>query len=178
MAKKARKTAVVLCNGGALYVEGISREQLANDCVALSEQYPDGIKACVAGCFGGGSCAEVCKFDAISIGLSGAAIVDQALCRGCGLCVKKCPQHLIVLRDRALPISVRCSNADAAATARKACANSCIACGACVRKCPVGALSIENGHAVINEMLCISCGMCAVTCPRGVIRDAAGMFSM
>lgn len=158
MAKKAKKVAVVLCGGGA-------------SCVGDAQQ-------CSAGCTGCATCVEVCKFDAVSIGDSGVAVVDRALCQGCGLCAKKCPQHIITVRDALLPISVRCSNTDKGAVARKLCESSCIACGICVKKCPAGALSIENEHAVIDDALCISCGLCAVSCPRGVIHDANGLFAV
>ena len=39
------------------------------------------------------------------------------------------------------------------------CDAGCIACGICVRNCPMGAISIENNHAVIDEEKCIACGM-------------------
>ena len=42
----------------------------------------------------------------------------------------------------------------------------------------MGAISIENNHAVIDEEKCIACGMCAVKCPRGVIRDYNGIFTV
>jgi len=48
--------------------------------------------------------------------------------------------------------------------------NKCIGCGACVNICPVGAISMENGKAVIDQNKCIHCGKCLDICPQGAIR--------
>lgn len=36
----------------------------------------------------------------------------------------------------------------------------CIGCKLCVSQCPVGAISMENGKAVIDNDRCVSCGIC------------------
>lgn len=48
--------------------------------------------------------------------------------------------------------------------------NKCIGCGACVGMCPVGAISMQNGVAVIDENICIKCGLCENMCPVGAIK--------
>ena len=36
-------------------------------------------------------------------------------------------------------------------------------------RCPVGAITIENGAAVVNADSCIDCGACEGACPTGAI---------
>ncbi len=50
--------------------------------------------------------------------------------------------------------------------------DSCIACGACEGTCPVGAISIQDGKAVVDEATCIDCGACEGGCPVGAIAEA------
>ena len=52
----------------------------------------------------------------------------------------------------------------------KNCRFSCLGLGNCTRVCPTGALTIQNGLAVIDHELCINCGKCVAACPRGIIR--------
>lgn len=46
--------------------------------------------------------------------------------------------------------------------------DACTGCGRCAERCYIGAISIEDGKAVIGE-LCRACGRCATVCPREAI---------
>lgn len=43
-------------------------------------------------------------------------------------------------------------------------ASKCTACGECVRWCPQDAISLVEGHAVIDDLRCIGCGECLAVC--------------
>lgn len=130
---------------------------------------------CKSGCIACNACADVCKFQAISVGDRNVAVVDDEKCVGCGLCVKACPQGIIHKNISDHGFIPKCSNEEAGVVARKECDNSCIACGICKKNCPMGAITIEHNHAVIDGELCSDCGFCLVVCPRNVIVDVRGL---
>lgn len=45
----------------------------------------------------------------------------------------------------------------------------CTGCEMCVTACPYDAITLENGKAVVNEVLCEGCGSCSATCVRSAI---------
>ena len=45
----------------------------------------------------------------------------------------------------------------------------CTGCEMCVTACPYKAIRLENGKAVVNEVLCEGCGSCTATCLRAAI---------
>ncbi|HEX8986441.1 MAG TPA: CoB--CoM heterodisulfide reductase iron-sulfur subunit A family protein [Rhodocyclaceae bacterium] len=45
----------------------------------------------------------------------------------------------------------------------------CTGCEMCVTACPYEAIRLENGKAVVNEVLCEGCGSCSATCLRAAI---------
>ena len=51
----------------------------------------------------------------------------------------------------------------------KACNYGCLGLGSCVAACQFGALSIQDGIAVVDKEKCVACGKCVSTCPNNVI---------
>lgn len=171
-----KKVAVVQCTGGCRRQTEICRE--AGDGCQQILAVKEEAMSCKYGCLGGGSCVDACRFHAVYINARGVAEVDPEKCTGCGLCAKACPRNLIRITTAEWNIYPACVSEDAGTQTRNNCETGCIACGICVRNCPMGAVTIENNYAVIDEDKCIACGMCAVKCPRGVIRDYNGIFTI
>lgn len=138
-------------------------------CEACNSFY-QGRMACSHACLGYGDCVSVCKYDAIHI-IDGVAVVDKAKCVGCGMCAKKCPNHLIEIVPATSRYYVSCSSHDKGAQTRKVCKGGCIGCKKCEKNCPVGAITITDNLAHIDPSLCINCGRCMVECPVGAIRE-------
>ena len=44
--------------------------------------------------------------------------------------------------------------------------DKCVGCGECELVCPAGAIHIENGKAVLDDMKCIGCASCVAACPH------------
>ncbi len=65
--------------------------------------------------------------------------------------------------------NMSCKEAAYISGGAKACAYGCLGLGSCVEVCDFGAISIENGIAVVDTEKCGGCGKCAKTCPKGVI---------
>lgn len=50
--------------------------------------------ACAVGCIGCGLCEKTCKFDAIHME-GNLPVIDYEKCKGCQMCAKACPRHII-----------------------------------------------------------------------------------
>lgn len=42
----------------------------------------------------------------------------------------------------------------------------CTGCGICTKRCPQNAISIKEGHSVVDEEKCVLCGKCTDFCPN------------
>ena len=162
-----RKTAVVKCDGTGENSPLKMEYQGINTCAAAAALH-GGTKSCSYGCIGFGDCVNVCEYDAIVIDTN-VARINPAKCKSCGMCVKTCPKHLISIVPLKKQAVVMCSNCDKGAAATAVCRTACIACMKCAKACPVGAIKIENLHAVVNPQLCTGCGECAKVCPKNCI---------
>ena len=63
--------------------------------------------------------------------------IDETRCKGCGLCARACPKHIIELAKSKL-------NPKGYHPAEVIDIASCIACAACARTCPDIAIHIEK----------------------------------
>lgn len=51
------------------------------------------------------------------------------------------------------------------------CRFACLGFGDCVNACQFGAVSLQNGVAVVDNAKCTGCMMCAAACPKGIIQE-------
>jgi len=165
-----KKVARVRCNGGYSNCSEKYIYEGPGDCHSIV-MLAGGIKQCIYGCVGGGSCVTACKFDAIYIGTEGIPVVDQEKCTSCGACVSACPRKLIELLPIDKKFTVTCRSLDKGADAKNFCKVACIACKLCQKNCPVEAITVENNVAYIDPTKCINCGKCKEVCPTKAINE-------
>lgn len=50
--------------------------------------------------------------------------------------------------------------------------DTCVGCGKCLPYCPMGALSLEDGHSVVDREVCVECNICihSKVCPVDALR--------
>ena len=138
------------------------------DCLAASKVGGNGPIACKFGCLGFGTCAKVCKYDALSV-VDGVALVDKEKCVGCMACAKVCPRNVITSVPYHKQVFIPCKSHAKGAVTVRGCSQGCIGCGMCLKICPQEAISLDRGLAVIDYKKCDSCGLCATVCPRKLI---------
>lgn len=68
----------------------------------------------------------------------GRVIIDDARCKGCGLCVQFCPQSVLELDARTL-------NTKGYHPAYAANPDACVGCGICGLMCPDVVITVERG---------------------------------
>ncbi|MBO6241688.1 MAG: RnfABCDGE type electron transport complex subunit B [Butyrivibrio sp.] len=165
----ARQVAFVHCNGDCENAAQKYEYKGVSDCRLQTQAPGGGSKTCSYGCLGGGSCVSVCQFDAIHV-VNGVAVVDKDNCKACGKCIEICPRHLIDLIPYAAEESVACKSQDMGKLVNGYCKVGCIACHICEKNCPVGAITVENNVASIDQDKCTHCGTCVEKCPKKAIQ--------
>ncbi len=165
-----RLRAQVMCSGTNDLAKKKYIYQGVSDCVAAN-RLSGGDKVCPNGCIGLGTCADVCKFDAIKV-INGVAAIDYEKCTSCGACVAACPKKLIRLVPANIPYWVGCMSADKGAVTRGYCDAGCIGCKLCEKKCEAGAIKVTDNVAEIDYTKCTGCGVCESVCPRKIIWSA------
>ncbi len=169
-ANVVEQVAFVHCNGNCENAPNVAIFEGSGTCKAAKQVF-GGPSSCNYGCLGFGDCTAVCQYDAIHI-IDSIARVDPSRCTGCTLCAKACPNNIITLKDAVKTVSVKCSNKEKGAIARKQCNVACIACMKCQKTCPHDAIHVENNLARIDYEKCTSCGECVKVCPTGCIKDS------
>ena len=69
--------------------------------------------------------------------MSKKAIIEENICKGCGLCVTVCPKKIILISKEKL-------NAKGYNPAMITDLESCISCGMCAIICPDSAITVEK----------------------------------
>lgn len=133
-----------------------------------------GNKACEYGCLGGGHCATVCPFGAISMGHNHLPIIDPEKCTACGICVMECPRQVLELIPRSQLVFCACKTQDKGKAVKAKCKVGCIGCQMCVKVCPYeGAIAMDDNLPKMDYAKCTSCGICYNKCPTNSFIDRA-----
>ncbi len=165
--KRVRLRAQVMCSGTKDHAIDKYEYEGINDCIS-AVRLAGGKKLCPNGCMGYGSCVSACKFDAIKI-INSTAAVDYNKCQACGACVAACPKGLISLIPFEAKYWVGCKCTEKGANTKTWCDVGCIGCKICEKNCTSGAIKVIDNLARIDYSLCNSCGKCFEVCPRHII---------
>ncbi len=95
-----------------------------------------------------------CPFvDAVAVGMQSEAEVDANIAYFEGRTFPEAAKSVLSEKTRRLHIEDYCEG-----------------CGACTARCTQGALTITDGHAVVDMDKCVLCGYCSRVCPMFAIK--------
>ena len=161
------KAARIMCLGKEGCVDKFQYEG-AKDCRA-AYALVGGFRTCEFACIGLGTCAKVCKFDAITMDENGIAAIDPMKCTGCGTCVEACPKKSIAVMDLDIDLYAACRNSHKGKEVMQVCSVGCLSCGICAKSCPFGAITMIDNLPHIDYDKCHECRICMDKCPRHTI---------
>jgi electron transport complex protein RnfB len=102
------------------------------------------------------------------------AVIDEASCIGCFLCIEACPVDAIAGAPQFLHTVIE---------------DRCTGCELCLDPCPVDCITLkpaagpampvptEAANAVANQDACIRCGDCRDVCPEALLPDQLWWFA-
>ena len=166
--EKVREVAFVKCGGTSEKAKQEYEYYGTKNCTTMKFVQADGPKGCKYGCYGYGTCVDVCQFDAINI-IDGVAVVDKEQCKACKACIKACPKNIIELVPYTQKQIVLCVSENKGKDVMAVCSAGCIGCKLCEKACEVTAIKVENNIAHIDYERCTNCGVCKEKCPKKCI---------
>ena len=104
--------------------------------------------------------------------VNNVAVIDYTKCKGCTMCAKACPRHLITEVPVSKKVHVACANQDKGKAAMSVCTHSCIGCGLCTTKCKFDAIhlkKVRDWHAGSYETMPIKVA-------EGVVKRAGSIM--
>lgn len=175
LTKLKEDVAFVKCAGGAWGHKKL--EDLGyTSCSDIVKDAADGkidldeIGVCTYSCTGMGDCVKACRYGAIS-NEYGVAKVDDSKCVGCGDCFRACPGGKIQMVPYLGVKQAACESEAEPDKRMEVCGMGCIGCGDCADNCPSNAITMTDGHPVIDHKKCQNCGICTYVCSRGLIQE-------
>jgi electron transport complex protein RnfB len=147
--KGEAQVAHVMCKGDNEIVKKTAEYPGIKDCNAAN-MINSGNKECPYGCLGYGSCATICKFNAIIMSNKGLPIIDEEKCTACGECVDICPKNIISLIPKSAYYFIECSSQDKGPRVRKYCKVGCISCTICVKQNEGNGIEMKDNLPEIN----------------------------
>ncbi len=91
--------------------------------------------------------------DAIALGMQSVEEVDYNVAKITGAAISDALSRAVARKQRQLHIDDWCES-----------------CGGCIEKCSQKALTLVDGHPVVNRDRCVTCGYCAAACPLFCIK--------
>ncbi len=163
----SKNVAVVICQGDCDKAVDKFQFDDVQDC-RTRNMYYEGNKECSYGCLGGGTCYDVCDYDAIRM-VNGIAVIDKDKCTACNRCIEVCPKHVIEMVPYEAETVIKCNSNDGGKDVKNACSIGCIGCRICVKSCPENTITFSDKLAKIDYTGCVQCGVCVEKCPTKCI---------